>query len=46
MYAAMNMGQFSAEDQENLRQNIVKWQSENPDDNFYYVPRYLKINFV
>jgi len=31
-----------AEDQENLQQNVNKWQRETPDDKFYYVPRYIQ----
>ncbi|WAR12531.1 hypothetical protein MAR_026711 [Mya arenaria] len=29
---------FSMEDQENLKQNVVKWRNEEPDDNFFFVP--------
>ncbi|WAR27616.1 hypothetical protein MAR_013320 [Mya arenaria] len=38
MYSSLSLSQFSMEDQENLKQNIVKWRNEEPDDNFFFVP--------
>jgi len=34
---------LSAEDNENLQQNVNKWQRGTPDDKFYDVPMYIQV---
>ncbi|WAR16479.1 CARTF-like protein [Mya arenaria] len=38
MSATLRLDKYSDEDQENLRLQINQWQTENPQDNFHYIP--------